>query len=92
MPLPGLTIRPDARWTGTTPTVSDNAAGHEIPSYYLLNLALRWRIGHIGLFVTGTNLSDERWLKDANSYSAFAGSVVSLGERRRVSGGIEFEF
>lgn len=92
MPLPGLTIRPDARWTGTTPTVSDNAAGHEIPSYCLLNLALRWQIGHFGLFVTGTNLNDERWLKDANSYSAFAGPVVSLGESRRISGGIEVEF
>ena len=92
MPLPGLLIRPDVLWIGATPANADNNPVHELSGYRLLNLAVRWQSGNLSLFFAGTNLADEHYRKDANNFGSAGYDVVSLGERRRLSGGIEFAF
>jgi iron complex outermembrane receptor protein len=92
MPLPDLLIRPDLLWVGATPANADNNPVHELPAYRLLNLAVRWQVGPVGLFFTGTNLPDEQYRKDANNYGSAGYDVVSLGEQRRLMGGLEFAF
>lgn len=91
-PLPGLLIRPDVVWVGAAPANPDNRAAHELHAYRLVNLAVRWHRGSFGLFFTGTNLTDEHYRKDANDYGSAGYDVVSLGDRRRLSGGMEFQF
>lgn len=91
-PLPGLLIRPDVIWVGAAPANPDNRDVHELPAYRLVNLAVRWRSGPFGLFFAGTNLTDARYRKDANDYGSAGYDVVSLGDRRRLSGGMEFQF
>lgn len=92
MPWPDLLIRPDVQWTGATPANADNRPQHELPGYRLINLSARWQIGPFGLFFAGTNLSDERYRKDANDFGTAGYDVVSLGDRRRLVGGLEFQF
>lgn|GEM_PF-998049 len=91
-PWGGLMIRPEVQWTGTAAANSDNQPQHELPGYRLLNLAVRWHVGRVGFYVVGTNLDDEHFRRDANNYSVGGGDVVSLGEGRRLAGGVEFEF
>lgn len=91
-PWRSLLIRPDVTWAGAAAANSNNNPVHELPAYQLVNLAVRWQIGDFGLFVSGTNLTDENYRKDANNYSTSGHDVVSLGERRRVLGGLEFQF
>lgn len=91
-PLPGLLIRPDVVWIGSAPANPDNRAVHELPAYRLVNLAVRWHRGSFGLFFTGTNLTDEHYRKDANDYGSAGYDVVSLGDRRRLTGGVELQF
>jgi iron complex outermembrane receptor protein len=91
-PLSGLLIRPDILWVGATPANADNNPVHELPAYPLVNLALRWQLEHFSLFFTGSNLTDEHYRNDANNYGSTGYDVVSLGARRRLSGGLAFEF
>ena len=91
-PWRSLLIRPDMTFVGTAAANADNNQAHELPAYHLVNVAVRWQIGHFGLFFSGTNLSDERYRRDANNYSSSGYNVVSLGERRRMVGGFEFQF
>lgn len=92
MPLPGLMIRPDAQWTGRAAADSENTAQYELPAYQLINLAVRWQRGPIGLYFAGRNLSDAHYRRDANGYSFSGVDVVSLGDRRRLIAGVEFHF
>ncbi len=92
MPLPGLMVRPDMVWVGDTPANADNNPVHRLPAYQLLNLAVRWQFGRVGLFFAGTNLADTHYRRDANNFGSAGYDVVSLGERRRLSGGLEFTF
>ncbi|WP_245586224.1 TonB-dependent receptor [Solimonas soli] len=91
-PWPALLIRPDVQWTGKAAAAADNAPPHELPSYALVNLSLRWSAGHFTLFFTGSNLTDARYRKDANNYAFNGTEVVSLGDSRRIAGGLEFMF
>jgi len=91
-PLRDLMIRPDAQWSGAAAANADNQTQHALPSYWLLNLAMRWQIGRFGLFFNGSNLTDEHYRRDANNYGMQGLDVVSLGEGRRLSGGLEFTF
>ncbi len=91
-PFKGLLIRPDITLVGMAPANPDNRTVHELPAYQLLNLAVRWQLWNVGLFFTGTNLTDENFRKDANDYGSAGYDVVSLGERRRLVGGLEFQF
>lgn len=91
-PWPELLIRPDVQWAGTTPANADNQPQHELHSHQLINLAVRWQIGSFGLFFAGTNLTDEHYRKDANNFGTAGYDVVSLGDRRRLMGGLEFQF
>lgn len=92
MPLPGLLIRPDMQWSGRAAADSENTAAYELPAYQLINLALRWQRGPVGLFFTGSNLANAHYRKDANGYSFSGVDVVSLGAGRRLSAGLEFQF
>jgi outer membrane receptor protein involved in Fe transport len=91
-PVHGLLIRPDVQWAGSTPANADNRPEHELPGYQLINLSVRWQIGSFALFFAGTNLTDEHYRKDANDYGSAGIDVVSLGEQRRLLGGLEFQF
>ncbi len=91
-PWSSLLIRPDVQWTGSTPANADNQSQHELFSYRLVNMTVRWQVGPATLFMAGTNLTDEHYRRDANDFSLFVDDVVSLGQRRRVMGGLEFEF
>ncbi|MDP3858942.1 MAG: TonB-dependent receptor [Stagnimonas sp.] len=92
MPLPGLLIRPDLQWGGRAAADSENTAAYELPAYQLVNLALRWHFGPVGFYFAGRNLTDEHYRRDANGYSFSDVDVVSLGEGRRLMGGLEFQF
>ena len=92
MPAKNLLLRADGLWVGAAPANADNDPVYELPAYRLFNVALRWQPGPVGLFLTGSNLTDERYRKDANSYAASGEDVASLGERRRVLLGTEFRF
>ncbi|ROH92078.1 TonB-dependent receptor [Stagnimonas aquatica] len=92
MPLPGLLIRPDMQWSGRAAGDSENTAAYELPAYQLINLALRWQRGPVGLFLAGSNLADTHYRKDANGYSFSKVDVVSLGAGRRLSAGLDFQF
>ena len=92
MPLPGLLIRPDMQWSGRAAASSDNEPQYELPAYQLINLALRWQRGPVGLFFAGSNLADAHYRKDANGYSFSGVDVVSLGAGRRLSAGLDFQF
>ncbi len=87
-----LMIRPEVLWSGATPANADNAPRHELFAHHLVNLSLRWQPGQFALFVAGTNLTDEHYRRDANGFSLFGVDTVSLGDRRRVFGGVEFQF
>lgn len=91
-PLRSLLIRPDMIWVGSAAANADNNPLHELPAYQLVNLAIRWQLRHIGLFFAGTNLTDETYRRDANSYGSGGYDVVSLGESRRLIGGFELQF
>jgi hypothetical protein len=52
----------------------------------------RPRYSALGLFFAGRNLGDEHYRKDANGYSFGGVDVVSLGDRRGLSAGVEFQF
>lgn len=91
MPLAGLMLRPELQWTGTAPANADNNPMHELEAHRLLNFSARWQAGRCTLFVSGSNLTDEQYRRDANNFSLFGFDVVSLGDGRRVFGGVEFE-
>ena len=92
MPLPGLLVRPDIQWHGRAFADSENTPAYELPSYRLINLALRWQYRGLGVFFAGRNLADARYRKDANGYAFSGVDVVSLGDGRRLVGGVEFQF
>ena len=91
-PLRSLLIRPDVVWVGSAAAHADNNPVHQLPAYQLVNLAVRWQLRHVGLFFAGTNLTDETYRKDANNYGTAGHDVVSLGEGRRLIGGVELQF
>ncbi|WP_040452745.1 TonB-dependent receptor [Hydrocarboniphaga effusa] len=91
-PWRSLLIRPDITFVGSAAANSDNEPLHELPAFHLVNVAVRWQIGHFGLFFSGTNLTDETYRRDANRYNTSQIDVVSLGEHRRMVGGFELQF
>ncbi len=92
MPLQGLLVRPDIQWHGRAFADSENTPAYELPSYRLINLALRWQYRGLGVFFAGRNLGDVHYRKDANGYAFSGVDVVSLGDGRRLVGGVEFQF
>lgn len=90
MPFQNLLIRPDVLWVGSTPANADNNPTHTLYDYQLVNLSVRWQIADFTAFLSATNLSDEHYRRDANNYGSAGYDVVSLGEGRRLFGGIEF--
>ena len=91
MPFQNLLIRPDVLWVGSTPANADNNPTHTLHDYQLVNLSVRWQIADFTAFLSATNLSDEHYRRDANNYGSAGYDVVSLGEGRRLFGGIEFD-
>jgi len=92
-PLHNLLLRPEMLWIGSTPANADNDPKHELDAYQLLNLSMRYQLGPVALFLNGSNLLDEHYRRDANDYSlSGAIDVVSLGDGRRLIGGLDFQF
>lgn len=91
-PLHNLLIRPEVLWTGSTPSMPDAQPQHELHAYRLLNLSVRYQMGPVALFFAGSNLADEQYRRDANNYSIVSGDVVSLGDGRRLMGGLDVQF
>ena len=61
-------------------------------AHRLLNLSVRYQMGPVALFFAGSNLADEQYRRDANNYSIVSGDVVSLGDGRRLMGGLDVQF
>ncbi|MCQ8186265.1 TonB-dependent receptor [Parvularcula maris] len=87
-PLPRWTLSAFGRYTDGFFSDDSNLPENEVDSFFVADAQVSYELGRARLFVDATNIFDETF----ETFVFDRGSTASLGEPRRVTGGIDVRF